>query len=694
MNNSKKYFSVSIIAFIISIILVVSGCENRSSSSTSNFTYKQIGALSVRDSFSYRTTELVEIEALFSTAYPGVTFILFGSSFDVQPDNSDLDDLYAVGSATTDEEGRFSVELSVPTRFSHVVLEASYLGLPNRLYLPITTANKASFSLVPTSQFASRSLVLESPTYPPVRVIKTYEKEGLIYLDTYDADGRPTNLTSRPLDASFLADINTSLPEYKSVPVHNPEYLEKGKEATLKIVDKSADVWVTFVHEGAAFRNSLGFYTYPTANGPPESVDDLDIHIIFPNASLQFSSGMLRSGDTAYIGRFDEGTSIGWVLYANGWDDYRKFVRINQGRFFSDAQYNPEPLEAEKLHTVVLYDANRQVLVTGIEDLLRTGGRGDNDFNDLVFYALVNPVESVGNLDNFTEIKRAVDTDGDGVIDSEDHFPNDARYSTLEKQSGTIAYEDMWPKLGDYDFNDWVVSYTYYIYGNSQNRVPRIDMEFTPLASGAGFQNGLALALPFVSANSMTLTYDSVPNGGGLTVVPHSTASTNGVSIIIMEKVKSVIGDARKEYLNTDAKDPDYVKPKTVSFSIEFKQPVSRKTLGVLPFDVYLLANNSNPDDQNHEIHLPDFAPTPLLQPGLLGTHNDTSDASKNRYFKTKNNLPWALHIPGNWLYPIERVSIVDAYQRFGDWAESNGQSYQNWYMDEKYMDKEKLYIR
>ncbi|MCX6284989.1 MAG: DUF4842 domain-containing protein, partial [Bacteroidetes bacterium] len=52
------------------------------------------------------------------------------------------------------------------------------------------------------------------------------------------------------------------------------------------------------------------------------------------------------------------------------------------------------------------------------------------------------------------------------------------------------------------------------------------------------------------------------------------------------------------------------------------------------------------------------------------------------RYYKTTNNLPWALNIPVSFDYPWEKVSVLSAYNYFATWAESGGVSYPDWYKD------------
>jgi len=81
-------------------------------------------------------------------------------------------------------------------------------------------------------------------------------------------------------------------------------------------------------------------------------------------------------------------------------------------------------------------------------------------------------------------------------------------------------------------------------------------------------------------------------------------------------------------------------------------------------------------------VHLADMSPTDLADESLLGTGNDDSNSSSDRYYKTKLNLPWAINIPQTFDYPMEKASIIDAHLKFGAWAESSGNVYTDWYLD------------
>lgn len=347
----------------------------------------------------------------------------------------------------TDAQGLLTSPDHLPVAREEYILEINYIGLPN--YLIITkeqlidgvnvhgfdhgfpTLNSELLDHVSTASESQLSSAIGG------RVAAVYEALG-----GYNAAGTPDYLLARDaISADMLELINTSLPESKPVPTFHPEYLSDDAETNLNLIER-ADVWMTFVHEGAGYRNVLGFYTYPT-DTPPQSADDIDIiHIAFPNASLSGLGGELQPGDKVYLGQYEAGTSIGFALLANGWNG-----SITGGirQVYSHNSFNPETDPVLQQHTVLLYDDVNEVFLIGIEDLDRMAG-SDDDFNDAVFYMSANPVEAI-DITNIKPIDKPVDADGDGVNDTYDEYPNDPRYAYRysypgETSYGTIAFED------------------------------------------------------------------------------------------------------------------------------------------------------------------------------------------------------------------------------------------------------------
>lgn len=226
------------------------------------------------------------------------------------------------------------------------------------------------------------------------------------FLGSYTSDGTPKYfVTSDVVTTETLNLVKNSLPESFPVPVYNPQYISSGYDTDL-VLDKNADVWVTFVTEGAGYRNVLGFYTYDI-NNPPTTVPTADkITIVFPNVSGAGSGGSLVAGNKVKIGTFPAGTGIGWVLLANGWNGTK--VTPGLWQLFSNPNFNPEATATLRQHNVLLSDPTNQRIILGFEDIRRDNSGCDNDFNDAVFYVSANPFEAI-RINNIADVSIATD---------------------------------------------------------------------------------------------------------------------------------------------------------------------------------------------------------------------------------------------------------------------------------------------
>ncbi|MCD4650862.1 MAG: DUF4114 domain-containing protein, partial [Candidatus Cloacimonetes bacterium] len=211
------------------------------------------------------------------------------------------------------------------------------------------------------------------------------------YLSTYNSDGVPDNIDNANIDPAWLARINASLPESQPVPAHHPEYLDAQSKYVLDFID-DCQARITFVWEGAGYKNSLGYYTYNTASGPPANPDTLTHTIIFPNVSMPGSGGQLAIGSSIFLGHFDAGTTVAFFLVANGWDSNNQNVKENNIRYYCNEDYNPENAPYNK-HVVMLYDQPTDSILIGFEDLPRPAG--DQDFNDTMFFVEVSPENGI-----------------------------------------------------------------------------------------------------------------------------------------------------------------------------------------------------------------------------------------------------------------------------------------------------------
>ncbi len=574
-------------------------------------------------------------------------------------------------SGVTNTSGIFSVDYNIPMIYDSLVVGTTAIGFVNFQKFKVTSG-----SLNCTLGGKKSPVLKDGET-------GTFKSTNAIYkpLGTYNSNGVPTYLTptNDPIDAVMLNDINATLPELIAAPTSHPQYFQDGLERNL-VLDEACDVWVTFVHEGAGYRNVLGYYKYNT-NNPPATAAAIDtIHIIFPNVSFSGSGGGLYSGNRVYLGAFAPGTEIAWVLIADG---FRNGV-ITNGNWlvYSDNQLNPETSANKKQHTILLNDIGRGKFLLSFEDIKRENSSSDNDFNDAIFYVSANPIQSVVTtnipLPNYTQ----TDTDTDGIPNNFDDYPTDPtrafnNYYPSKTSVGTLAFEDLWPGQGDYDFNDMVIDYNFNQITNGQNQVVEIKANIILKAMGASFKNGFGIQLPVspsliasvtgteLHENIITLNSNGTESGQSKATI---IAFDNGYKILPYPGFPSM-------GVNTTP-GATYVQPDTLKISITLTTPTALSAIGLPPYNPFLFVDQ----DRGHEIHLVNHAPTDLVNPSFFGTLSDDSDPIAGRYYVTDNNLSWAIDVAGPFEYPVEKAEITQTYLKFIPWGESSGSVYYDWY--------------
>src|SRR5688572_1771201 len=82
------------------------------------------------------------------------------------------------------------------------------------------------------------------------------------------------------------------------------------------VLTKESELYVTYLSEGAGYRNTFGWYSYDK-NSPPSSASDLQLNVLFPDVS-RF---VLQPGYRLKIGEgtFKAGTVVGFFLIVGGW---------------------------------------------------------------------------------------------------------------------------------------------------------------------------------------------------------------------------------------------------------------------------------------------------------------------------------------------------------------------------------------
>ncbi len=288
------------------------------------------------------------------------------------------------------------------------------------------------------------------------------------------------------------------------------------------------------------------------------------------------------------------------------------------------------------------------------------------------------------------------DTDGDGVADNLDEFPNDAsraytNYYPAKNQFGSLAFEDLWPGKGDYDMNDLVLDYNFKLVSNAQNKIVDIYPVFYVRAVGAFLQNGFGFQFDNLSPAVVASVSGYSVRGSYISLGANGTENGQEKAVVIVfDNTINVTHTTAGAFVNTQ-KDVPYVLSDSIKMSLHFSPPQDASATGTAPFNPFLIINQQ----RGAEVHLPDRIPTSLVNQTLFGTGNDNSIPASGRYYKTVNNLPWAINLVTRFDYTWENVQVINGYLKFGTWAESGGSSYPDWFQNlSGYRDATQIYVK
>jgi len=590
-------------------------------------------------------------------------------------------------SGITNAQGQLTKTFELGAHHHELILKVEYLGLAPFHKIPINGAT-AHYQITQESEW-------EGPEDQERKSGKSRGNRQLPFelkkIGEWTGSGKPKYLEPVPdvIDQAFIEDVNNSLPESRPVPEYNAEYIAQGTETNIKLTEW-AEIWVTFVTEGAGYRNVLGYFTYPTGEAP-QSVEGIDsVTVIFPNLTIKGNSA-LQPGDKVKLGTFPPNVSIGWVLIADGFGN--PSINSGEGIYYSIPSLNPEQSEENRFHNVLLNDLSRRRVLLGFEDLNRDGN-SDDDFNDAVFYITSNPITAIETQD-YNEVKtEAEDTDGDGVADWADSAPEEPEVAFVDyfpsaNGYGCLAFEDFWPLMGDYDFNDLVLDYRFTSYSNANSDVKKVAGEFVLKAMGAGFRNGFGMQFSVAADKVADYSQEVLQDGEWIAGEGFVEGGNSQATVILFEDGKQLIPFVGGgNFMNTQ-QDAPYIDPVRIRFTLTFTEGVALNLSNSLHFNPFLIKNGQ----REFEVHLPNHPPTEQAAVTPFGTADDRSDTNAGIWYLSDHNLPWALHLPVSFEYPIEQHSIHSAYHKFGDWAESGGTSFPDWYLNEAdYRAIEKIY--
>jgi len=386
---------------------------------------------------------------------------------------------------------------------------------------------------------------------------------------------------------------------------------------------------------------------------------------------------------------FQKGDWDGHGLRQDVWKGWSCGIRMDDDTGHSLEWNNGRPLLDQWYHLAMTYDGSLLAFyVNGrlweskaVTGKLKVSSRdlsvGSDNSNQKFFKGKIDEVVFYGSALSAQEIEAVAqsadspDSDGDGIPNEDDAYPLDATIAFDNYYPsagyGTLAFEDMWPTKGDYDFNDLVLDYRFRISTDASNYVSLLTCDFTIKAIGAAYSNGFGFQL-----NSPSINISGVQVNGGV-----MEQGQNLPTFIVFNNANSLMSPSGSFGVNVRKEDP-YVQPVSITMSISFPRHLyTLNDLNISGFNPFIFVNN-----RGREIHLPDYPPTARATVSLFGTGADNSIVESGRYYKTAENLPWAINVNPGFEHVVERVEITDAYLKFSTWAQSAGVQYPDWYLN------------
>lgn len=269
-----------------------------------------------------------------------------------------------------------------------------------------------------------------------------------------------------------------------------------------------------------------------------------------------------------------------------------------------------------------------------------------------------------------------VDQDGDGIPNGNDDYPSDptvafATYTPDQISYGTYAFEDFWPRKGDYDFNDFVMGYNYEFARDTNNAAVWLTMNFRLKALGAGFRSGFGISFDGMAPSQI----DSVigTSTSTISVAPNGCESGQSDAVIVVfDNSHQMFGVSNGTLVNTEHPGSVEKSPVDIEIRVVFTNPIAN----IGTFNPFIFTRG----ERGREIHLMDFEPTDLVDQTLFGTEDDASAGSN--YYVDSRGFPWAMDFPTEFRFPKEKVNIRTGYTKFDGWVLSSGVSETDWYSE------------
>ncbi|MBP7653583.1 VWA domain-containing protein, partial [Candidatus Dependentiae bacterium] len=339
------------------------------------------------------------------------------------------------------------------------------------------------------------------------------------------------------------------------------------------------------------------------------------------------------------------------------------------------------------LPSAVFNFGNTDIMFAGEERIFDASGSTDADGSiDSYVWQISSAADSVFYGETLTYIPNFIgsDTVTLKIFDNYGYYsetsvvitirmPNTEIYTNVtgvrpDRYFYTLAFEDLYPNVGDGDFNDFVCDYNINRILNANNEITKIIISSKALARGAGYTHKFKVKLNINGSASISIN-EYKPDG----TKARNTVNTSGsglLDITLFQNTAEAFKNANGSNISNPNASSMTVEGNYAEAIITLNNPTENPLASsdILPYDPYIYINNTTPENKNtnKEVHL------------------NTIDS---------NYYPFALMVPTNWSWPKEGYPIdtniaqikskplsTIAYPLFQDWRLSGYNSKINWY--------------
>ena len=600
---------------------------------------------------NFSTIQKVQVEIDYSDSESRVPFSIYDGNPLIEGENTTIlkENVQALDGAWTDEQGKFTATVELPAYVSNVYIVSTSpfarQAIPGKIVNGVLKVSDTD------EQLTTRASYRESTRFDRNRFNNLGWNTNLGSFDDrsgvidYAYKGNDPKLT---LSKSEMNELRTTVSKVLNTLGSCPE--EYRTQADLYVEEDETAVVLTALRGWTCWNSSLGYYYY-RYDQAPASLKDVKVYAVFPNTQMTWNNGSLQAspqgikeGTAVQLKYFDDpeypkgknfpkGYYIGFILACNAWNTY--FTGFNsytltEGFYASSTKgFSTKVNGGIDVRTAMFKDKNSNIAIA-FEDFM-----DDQNFTDVVFSLKANP-----EITNVPPVDEDLNT-------------------TIEK-TGVYAFEDEWPKAGDYDMNDVLVQYTYQKVFNIFNEILSESFTFKTLYNKSTvFTNGLGFILSNEGNPQSTEYFIRKENEKDFTVASGADKFTReSNAIILTDNVKT---NPNAEY--------------KVTFKYGDKNSNKKQETSIDAF-IYRPSKEGN----RLEVHCPMKKPTSKVDTSLFGQYEDCSKPNEGIYYVSnqENIYPFAFYLSNANANDIaelknfdknEKKSISEIYPKFIDWA-------------------------